>query len=363
MQNGLNPTRGEGDDDDGRRPRQTQLKRDHESEELEKESKKKKEKKDKQESQTGDFGGSERYTLAARGEAATGANTLAARGEAATGAKQDLVFMVRELALPQPEDISAKDIQTKKENEKKYEEQPFGGGDSHISGVRKPRICQKGMKQRARAPFLDGENSVGEVDELGAGMEQMSLSGIAQPRRLGNPGPAGDTPMQQYMLDGTQRCQQRENQMPPSKHNSEAVKGFYNDTGRQTHISLPPGQPPLTRQQERPRGPPALTFKSPTSMGPQYATRKALEGALLNIGLEDGPSERGAAGPGPGAPKDGTDTPRVCYGKGSDVEPLVVRIVKHDYKEFQEDQDGVLHCKVRLYAGLNALDTVGSYSK
>ena len=106
-----------------------------------------------------------------------------------------------------------------------------------------------------------------------------------------------------------------------------------------------------------------MTFKSPTSMGPQYATRKALEGALLNIGLEDGPSERGAAGPGPGAPKDGTDTPRVCYGKGSDVEPLVVRIVKHDYKEFQEDQDGVLHCKVRLYAGLNALDTVGSYSK
>ncbi|XP_071803180.1 uncharacterized protein [Asterias amurensis] len=336
LQNGFNPTRAEGDDDDGddgKRPRQTQLKRDHESEELEKErkKKKKKEKKDKQESQKGDFGGSERYPHAARGEA--------------TGAKQDLVSMVRELALPQPEDISAKDIQTKKENEKKYEEQPFGGGDSHIPGVRKPRIRQKGMKQRARAPFLDGEDSVGAVDELGAGMEQMSLSGIAQPRRLGKPGPAGDTPMQQYMLDGTHRCQQRDNQMPPTKHNSEAVKRFYNDTGRQTQISLPPGQPPPTRQQERPRGPPALTFKSPTSMSPKYATRKALEGALLNIGLEDGPSERGAAGPGPGAPKDGTDTPRVCYGKGSDVEPLVVRIVKHNHKEFQEDQDGVLHCK------------------
>ena len=80
-------------------------------------------------------------------------------------------------------------------------------------------------QQSAQAPFLDeGEESVGGVDELGAGMEQMSLSGIAQPRRLGNPGPAGDTPMQQYMLDGTQRCQQRENQMPPSKHNSEAVR-------------------------------------------------------------------------------------------------------------------------------------------
>ncbi|XP_071803182.1 uncharacterized protein [Asterias amurensis] len=325
LQHGLNPTRGEGDDDDGddgKRPRQTQLKRGHEREELQARNTKKK-KKEKLKSQTGAFDGSEGYLHAACGEVATGSQ----QGE---GQDDDLVFMFREPALPQPEGISAKDVQTKRENEKKDEEQPFGGGDGNIPAVREPRLRQEGVEQSARAPFLDeGEESVGGVDELGAG--------IAQPRRLGNPGPAGDTPMQQYILDETQRCQQ----MPPTKHNLEAVKRLFNDLGHQTQISLPPGQPSPSRQQVLPRGSPGSTFKSPTSFGPQYASRKALEG------LKDGPSERGAAGPDPGAPIDGTGKPTVIYGKESHVASLVERILyfKQNIKESQKDQDGVLFCK------------------